>query len=234
MPKPVKISKSDITKLQIIRVATKNFLENGYSNTSAKKICDELGISPGNLTFYFPTKEHLLATLVDLLCDFQWKMMKEEADDGISSIMAICLELTAMTAMCDEDEIARDFYISTYTSPICLDRIRRNDADRAKKVFKEYCPNWTDEQFAMAEMLVSGAEYAALVQAGYQVSLEMRIEGALRNILRIHNVPEDLIKLKIDKVFALDYRSIGRKVLKKFKEFAEAENENAFIELFGG
>lgn len=234
MPKPVKVSKSDITKLQIIRVATKNFLENGYSNTSAKKICDELGISPGNLTFYFPTKEHLLATLVDLLCDFQWKMMKEEADDGISSIMAICLELTAMTAMCDEDEIARDFYISTYTSPICLDRIRRNDADRAKKVFKEYCPNWTDEQFAMAEMLVSGAEYAALVQAGYQVSLEMRIEGALRNILRIHNVPEDLIKLKIDKVFALDYRSIGRKVLKKFKEFAEAENENAFIELFGG
>ena len=68
-------------------------------------------MSTGNMTFHFPTKEHLLAELVDMLCDFQWKLMEREAADGYSSIMAICLELVSMAAACEEDEIVRDFFL---------------------------------------------------------------------------------------------------------------------------
>ena len=61
------------TRKEIIQVATKKFLELGYSNRSAKTISEEVGISTGNLTFHYPTKEHLLAKLTEMLCDFQWK-----------------------------------------------------------------------------------------------------------------------------------------------------------------
>lgn len=50
-------------------------------------------MSTGNLTFYFPTMEHLLTELVGLLCKFQWKMLEEEAAEGNSSLLAVCLEL---------------------------------------------------------------------------------------------------------------------------------------------
>ena len=221
------VKKVKTTKLDIIKCASKFLFEEGYTHTSPRMICDALNIYTGNLTYYFPTKEHLLAEFVDMLCDFQWKMMEEEAQEGISSVMAICLELTAMVVMCEESPVAKDFYLASYVSPMCLEIIRKNDTKRAKQVFLEYCKDWTNEQFAEAEILVSGIEYATLMTTGEEVSLEMRISGALNQILIIYGVPEEIRNTKIQKVFAMDYRNIGRKVLKEFRKYVEETNEQA-------
>ena len=208
--------------------ATKQFLEKGYTNTTVSAIAKGVGMSQGNLTFHFPTKEHLLAKLTDILCQYQWQMMKDEANDGISQIMAICLELTTMIYVCEKDEIMKDFYLATYTSPMCLDIIRRNDAVRAKEVFSEYCSNWTDEKFAAAQVVVSGIEYASLMNAGEPIPLETRISTALQSILSIYNVPAEIQKTKLKKVFAKDYQKISKQVVENFKEFADKANDEAF------
>lgn len=226
-----RISKSQLTKLEIIQVATRMFLERGYTKTTTAAICNELEMSKGNLTFHYPTKEHLLAVLVDMLCEFQWKLMEHEADEGISSVMAVCLELMSMASACEENEVAKDFFISAYSSPVTLDIIRKNDAERAKKVFADYCENWTDEQFAEAEILVSGIEYATLMTTDDTVPLDVRITGALNQILTIYNVPEELRKIKIQKVVAMDYRNIGKRILNEFIEYVEKVNEDAFTEI---
>ena len=226
-----RISKSTITKLEIIQVASKLFLEKGYSNTSIKMICDELEMSPGNVTFYFRTKEHLLAELVDILCNFQRKMMEKEADEGVSSVMAMCLELSTMVVMCEEDENVKEFLFSAYTSPMGLEIIRNNDAQKAKEVFKDYCPDWTDDQFVEAEVLASGVEYATLMTTEDVLPIEIRISGALNNILGIYQVPEEMRKIKINKVLSMDYRKIGRRVLRNFKKYVEQANEQALIDL---
>lgn len=227
-----RINKRELTRLEIVKVASECFLEKGYSNTSIKVVCNELDMSPGNVTFYFPTKEHLLAEVVDMLCGFQGDMMEREVDEGNSSIMAICLELTAMATMCEDDEIIKDFFISSYSSPMCLEIIRKNDTERAKKVFRAYNPNWSDEQFAEAEILVSGIEYATLMTTGNNVPLEYRIEGALNNILTIYGVPEELRLATIEKVLKMDYKNIGQKVFGEFKKYVEKQNEQAFRSLF--
>ena len=226
-----RIDKGALTRIEIIGEATKQFLENGYSNTTISSIAKGLGMSPGNLTFHYPTKEHLLTELVDMLCKFQWEMMEREADEGVSSIMAICLELTTMLSASEDDEVLKDFFIASYSSPLCLDLIRRNDAHRAKKVFAEYRPDWTDEQFAEAELLVSGIEYATLMTAGDPVSLEARITGALTNILAIYGVPEETRSIKLKKVFAMDYGNLGKRVRAAFKEFVAKTNDRAFREI---
>ena len=224
----VRIDKGALTKLEIVTEATKQFLEKGYTNTSANAVAKALGMSQGNLTFHFPTKEHLLVVLVDMLCDFQWKRMEIEANDGRSSIMAICLELTSMASACESDEIIKDFFLSAYSSPLCLDIIRKKDSTRAKKVFGAYRPNWTDEQFAEAEILVSGIEYATLMAAGDPVSLETRITGALSSILSIYGISEEMRNIKLKKVFALDYMSLGKHVLEDFKKYVTTSNDEAF------
>ena len=223
-----RIDKGALTKLEIITEATKQFLEKGYTNTSANAVAKALDMSQGNLTFHYPTKEHLLAILVDMLCGFQWKRMEQEANDGISSVLAICLELTAMASACESDETIKDFFLSAYSSPLSLDIIRKNDAKRAKEVFGSYRPDWTDEQFAEAEILVSGIEYATLMTAGDPVPLKTRIAGALNNILGIYGVPEETRQIKLQKVFAMDYITLGKRVLDEFKQYVTDANDDAF------
>lgn len=211
-------------KMAMVRVANRMFLERGFSNTSVKAIAQELGISTGHITFYYPTKEHLLAILVEKLCDFQWQMMNQTVDEGKTSLMAICLELVAMAAICEENEIAKDFYLSSYTNPMCLEIIRKSDTRRAKEVFGEYCTGWNDENFAEAETLVSGIEYATLMTTPASASLEVRIAGALNQIMTLYNVPENIRKMKIDKVLTMDYASIGRRIFTEFTEYIDSEN----------
>lgn len=215
------------TKTDIISTAVRLFLEKGYSATSPKAICDTLNLSTGNLTYYFQTKEHLLAVLVQMLCDFQWQQLQEVVEEGHTSLLAVCLELTSMAAMCEEDEIASDFYRAAYSHPLTLEIIRKNDTRRARTVFGQYCPGWTEAQYAEAEILVSGIEYATLMPTELPVTLEERISGAINSILTAYNVPEPIRKEKIQKVLSLDYRSIGRKVLQSFKIYAQENSPSA-------
>ena len=222
-----RIRKRNTTKLEIIQLASELFLTEGYSNTSIKKIAEELEMSSGHIVFYFPTKDHLLATLVEMLCDYQWKMMKSVVDDGNTSMLAVCLEFAIMTSMCDENEIAKDFYVSTYCSPVTLDIIRKNDARRAKMVFEEYCQDWSDDQFREAEILVSGIEYSTLVTTSDPVPVELRIKGALNSILSIYGVPEDMRNQKIEKALRFDYKNHGRTVFREFINYVERTNDQA-------
>lgn len=226
-----KINRADLTKVRIIQVATRKFLENGYSNTSVKAISDEVGMSTGNLTFYYPTKEHLLAALTQMLCSFQSQMVAETVNEGKTSLMAICLELAAMTSICEDNEIVKDFYLSAYSHPMTLEIIRQNDCERAKEVFRPYCPDWTDEDFIAAESIVSGIEFATLMTTANSAPLETRIREALDSIMRVFYVPEETRSLKIGKVLSMDYHQLGKRFMDAFIEYVEASNEQAMDEL---
>ncbi len=222
------LKKSSATKHEILKTAIQLFFENGYSAVSPNVIAKTLNMSTGNLTYYYPTKEHLLAVLVDDLCKYQWKLIEEEAEDGVSSVMAICLELMTMASACESNPVAKDFFISAYQSPMTLKIIRENDTERSKGVYKDYCKGWTDEQFAEAEILVSGIEYATLMSLDEHISLETRIAGALDKILYIYGVPEEIRKLKIKKALSYDYKNIGERIFKEFVEYVHKMNEEMF------
>ena len=213
------------TRLQIIQLAAKLFVENGYSNTTVKEISRELDLSPGNVTFYFPTKEHLLMELVDELISFQQLLMDQAAEEGKSSLLSYCLELTSMAAACEEDEVTRDFFVSSYSSEMALELIRRSDTEKTKEVFGRYCPDWNEEMWSATENIVSGIEYATLMTRECNTPLPVQIERTLNTIMTIYGVPEDLRNLKIQKVLAMDYRALGRRILSEFKDYIEMVNE---------
>jgi AcrR family transcriptional regulator len=225
------LRKSKLIKKEIIKTATTLFLGIGYSKTSPQMIAKELGISTGNLTYHYPTKEHLLAVLVEMLCEFQEKLLEYVADKGLGPAMSICIELMTVAAACEENEVARDFFVSTFQSQMCLDFLRKNHVERAKRFFAEYCRDWSDEQFVGAEVLVQGIDYATIISNDALLPLDVRISGALNQILSIYNVPEEIRKKKIEKVIALNYRNVGKRIFKEFKEYIEQTTEQAFDEL---
>lgn len=57
-------------KAAIIKAASELFFEIGFSKTTPNAVCEKADIGTGNLTYCFPTKEHLLATLVQMMIDY--------------------------------------------------------------------------------------------------------------------------------------------------------------------
>ena len=218
-------------KAVIIKAATELFFENGFTKTTPAELCKKADIGTGNLTYYFPTKEHLLAVLVQMMIDYQWAEMENATDEGKSSLLAYCLELTTLTAIGEEIPQMRDFLIAAYSHPMTLDLIRANDVEKIKRVFAEYTEGWSDEKFIETETLISGIEYATIMQTEHTASLEYRIEGALDTIMMMFGVPEELRKTKIAKVLAMDYRAIGKKVCEDFKQYVTEVNETALEEV---
>ena len=226
-----RIKKDNPTRLAIIQVAIELFFEKGFSNTTAAAVCRGADIGTGNLTFYFPTKEHILDVLVTMMCDHQWKMIEEATDEGKSSLLSYCLELTTMVAVSEINPQMKDFFVSAYSHPMTLENIRANDVEKMRQVFGQFCPDWTEEQFVEAEAIVSGIEYSTLMTTNHSASLPIRLEGALNTIMKVFNVPEELRKMKVQKVLAMDYRAMAHRVLEDFRSYVSEVNEKAISNL---
>lgn len=219
------------TKAVIIKVASELFFENGFSKTTSSEVCKKADISAGNLTFYFPTKEHILAVLVKMMIDFQWRELKRWTDEENSLLLAYFLELTTMVAINEEVPQMQDFFLAAYSHPMTLDLIRVNDAEKIKRVFAEYTADWNEEAFAETEAIISGIEYATLMNTEHSVSVPHKIKGALNAISMLFGVPEELREAKIAKVLAMDYRAIGKKIYEAFKQYVTETNEHALDEV---
>ena len=218
------------TKYEIVQTASEFFFTEGFSNTSPRMIAEKLGLSTGNITYYFKSKEHLLLTIVEELCNFQWNMLKVEIDKGIGSAASICLETMTVAVACEENEIARDFFIATFQSELCRNHLRQNHVERAKKIFAAECDGWTDEQFHQAELLVQGLQYSAIVPTDANIPLKMRLSGVLNQILSIYNVDEETRQEEIQKVLDKDCREISKRVLKAFTGFVKEKNAKTLNE----
>lgn len=210
------------TKLELLHIALHLFMVKGYTNTSVSDICNEIGVSKGIVAFHFHTKEHLLAELIHMLCDFQWKMMEREAEEGKSSLVAYLLELATMASVCDENPVAKDLYVSAYIHPMSLQIIRKNDTRKARNVFSEYCKDWQENDYREAENIVSGIEYSMFMKENTEtLSLEQRIASSLDGVMKIYELPKEIRQKKIEKVMSMNYSEIGRNILQEFTKYVE-------------
>lgn len=211
------------TKLSIIHCAMKLFLEKGYSDAYITTIAKQLNISTGNLTFHFPTKEHLLAEIVKELFSFQNEISVTEAvEDEKVSIVNYFRELMVIASVCEENSKVKDLVTAAYTHSMSLDVIRRNDCKKAEKRFGRYCEGWTGEDYIKAECIVSGMEYAMLMTENTQgISMEQRVVACLDAIMKIYRVPEEDGRKLVESVLAIDYRNIGRRLFEDFCNYVE-------------
>lgn len=210
------------TKLSIIHCAMKLFLEKGYSDAYITTIAKQLKISTGNLTFYFPTKEHLLAEIVKELFAFQDEEGAGEIGPDAFSIVAYFRELIVIAAVCEDNPKVRDLVTAAYTHSMSLEVIRRNDCKKAVKRFGVYCEGWTPEDYVRAECIVSGIEYAMLMTEHTQdISMEQRVITALNAIMKIYQVPEQDGQKYVESVLAINYRDIGNRLFEDFCEYVE-------------
>lgn len=209
------------TRLEIICYAAKCFAESGYSATSIKSIAQGLDISPGNITFYFPSKDHLLYVLVELLLDFQQMLMDNAVVGEDHEMLSYCLEITSMAALCAESEKSRDFYVSIYSSPMTMELVRQADTEKTRRIFADLHPEWGDIEWRATENIVSGIEYSAITANEEIIPLDKQVEMTLNSIMMLYGVPENIRRKRIDEVFAIEYRELGKSILAEFRAYLE-------------
>lgn len=202
------------TRERIIDAARELYFREGYTRTTARRICDAVGISTGNLTFHFPAKELLLLELVKEFCACQLEEVAKSIRDGGCPLRTYAMEIVTQTAICEENECFRDFCVAAFTTPITLSEIRSWDSKKSQLLFADYNPSWTEQEFILAENAASGLEMGALMtECDDVVTLEQKIRTTLDSLLRLYNIPDEKRAATIDGALKTDYHGLGQQVL---------------------
>ena len=218
-------------KFEIIKTATEFIFTVGYSKTSPQMIAKKMNMSTGNITHYFPSKEHLLCTLVEMLCEFQWKMFEGSTEKGFGSIGSICMEMMTVATGCEQSDVAWDFFSAVFESEMCRNYLRANHVQRAKFVFAKECQGWTDQDFERAEMMVMGLQYSTVAANNAHIPLKEKISAALDQVLYVYQVDEETRKREINKIMHLDYQGISKQVVEAFIAFVNRMSNEALHEM---
>jgi AcrR family transcriptional regulator len=84
-----------LTRSAIVRAAAEVLTEFGHARFSVQRVAARAGISPGNLNYHFPTREHLLETLIThLLALYRLKLrtvtqrLAADSGDSLPDVLA--------------------------------------------------------------------------------------------------------------------------------------------------
>ena len=204
-------------QVNIIRVAAKLFLENGYTKTTFKMIEEESGVKVGNITYHFHSKEELLKVLIEELMDFHSTIIENMQDESGDDLFAYAMEVTAQIALCENNKSAWDLYYSSYNLPQIYEFIKLWAAEKNYNLFNNMLPEWTENDFRNKEIVASGIEFAALKTfCDRNLTLDKKVSVILDSMMMLYEVQNEKRKEVIDKILTMDYEKIAKDMFEKF------------------
>lgn len=213
-----------------MQVAMKMFLEKGFTNTSAKAISNELNISTGNLTFYYPTKEHILLELTKDITEFHTKCINKVSKEH-DDLFSYCWEISSQIMLCEENEQAKDLYLAIYSYPMTLYYVKDWTAEKNKKILGERLSDWTLERFRRVENVTCCIERSALTEPCTEnYTIEDKIRLILTCLLKIYDISFEEREKVINEILKTDYHKMGHDLLKQLTKYVEKQNKQALNE----
>ncbi len=213
---------NNATQQAIIDAAIKQFLVNGFHNTSAKKICEEVGISPGNLTFWFPAKADILLEFTKKIMSYHTKFIEYNKSKNEENLYTYCLEIIVQITLCEEKENIRDIYYSMYSEPLTMSFLKDWTAEKNFDILGDYLPDWDLKRFRRVANVTCCIERSALAEPCTEdYTLEDKIRLTLTCLLKIYDFDKEERERVIAKVLATDYQKIKTEMLKQLDEFLE-------------
>lgn len=204
-------------QVNIIRVAAKLFLENGYTKTTFKMIEEESGVKVGNITYHFHSKEELLKVLIEELMDFHSTIIENMQDESGDDLFSYAMEVTAQIALCENNKSAWDLYYSSYNLPQIYEFIKLWAAEKNYNLFHNMLPEWTENDFRNKEIVASGIEFAALKTfCDRNLTLDKKVSVILDSMMMLYEVQNEKRKEVIDKILTMDYEKIAKDMFEKF------------------
>ena len=211
---------NNATQQAIIDSAMKNFLLYGFHKTSAKMICENVGISPGNLTFWYPTKAEMLLEFSKKIMNYHTKFIEYTKNNGAEDIYTYCLEIVVQIVLCEERVNIRDIYYSMYSEPLTLAYLKDWTAEKNLGVLGSYLSDWDLKRFRRAANVTCCIERSALAEpCTDEYTLEDKIWLTLTCLLKIYDFEKEQREKVIKEILATDYHKIKDGMLEELDGF---------------
>ena len=222
-----KISPLSDTEIQILKGATKLFLEQGFSKTTHRQIAEESGIGLGTITYHYKLKEDMLHVLVEELMDFHLDIIEDSAKKSDDPLFAYALEIAVQIALCETDNKAYDLYYSAYSHPATFDYIKDWAAKKNYHLLKGKLSDWTEDDFRRVENVTCGIELAAFTSpTDRYFTLNNKISLFIDSMLKIYDIEESSRKEVVDKIISLDCETIAKEMFGKFVSRLDGDRQN--------
>jgi len=134
------------TKDKIKYVAFKLFLEKGYEATNIREICNEVGIKPSSLYFYFKSKEELFFSIYDEVWGDKIRFIEnvEELKKNISPDVKLYSVFKNTVEYCSKDICRQKFLLRYHLFP----------PEELIKVLRDKFKYWVDRENLIIANLV--------------------------------------------------------------------------------
>ena len=205
------------TEIQIIKSATRLFLNQGFSKTTHRQIAEESGIGLGTITYHYKVKEDMLRILIEELMDYHLDIINTAEEQYEDNIFSYALEVAVQMALCENDAKAYDLYYSAYNHPSTFSYIKDWAAKKNYHLLGNILPDMDEEGFRRLENITSGIELAAFTApTNRYFSLDDKITLFVGSMFKIYGIDEAKSKEIIEKVLALEYENIAADMFAKF------------------
>ena len=188
-------------KNRVVQAAGKLFMQQGYSKTTIKQIIKEAHITTGSLYHFFKNKEDILMNMSKDVFAKAADMSDGTIRDDSDACLRFSLEIARQLSWMLNYEKIAELYLAAYTSWRISNEIVRLGSLRNKKLFREYNPGFTEEDYHSRTLAVKGILHGfadELVHARRTVDQE-RLYGLVEMMLLIFNVPAGQIRKTIRK-----------------------------------
>lgn len=213
---------NNATRRAIIDSATRSFLVRGFHNTSAKMICREIGISPGNLTFWFPTKADILLEFTKRIMNYHKKFIEYNKRENEENLYTYCLEIVVQIALCEERENIRDIYYSMYSDPLTMAYLKDWTSEKNLDILGGYLPDWDIKRFRRAANVTCCIERSALAEpCTEEYTLEDKIWLTLTCLLKIYDFSQEKREKVISEILKTDYHKIKAEMLAELDKYLQ-------------
>ncbi len=218
-------------KKSILNVAAKNFLKQGYTNTTAKQIAAEVGISMGSLTNIFRTKEDVLCELVSFVLNQQFSTTKALIEGKTNdTILFYAMETTLQLHIVEMNENLRDVYSAAYSLPKPSAMIQQTITGKWEKVFGEYLPDLETKDFYKLEIATGGIMRGFMtIPCDMWFTMEQKIQSFLECTFRLYRIPDEKIKEAIEFVKQFDFKKIAKETIDGIIQFLESSDSASLV-----
>lgn len=174
---------SERVRRQVIDTAKRLFFENGYDQTTLRQVSTAAGVSHGSIYHHFADKEGIFLALVNEAFDEIQQITDRQFSEARDPYLRLSLKWAMLIAAASMDLRVAELLDIAYASKKISAEIVSSSTLRHRSWLGEHLPDWTENDFYAATLVLKGA-MAAVVEDKLSRDL-LSMEERIRSVLRV-------------------------------------------------
>lgn len=206
---------SEMSKRAVLVVASRLFLEKGYTATSLREIAKKSDVNIGSLIYFFENKENILCELVEFVLAGQFKSAEDIVKDKTEDpLLFWAFETTLQLHMAECSEHIRELYVTAYSFPKSSNLIYQTTAGKMPGVFGALHPDYEAKDFYELEIASGGIIRGFMsVPCDMYFTMERKVKRYLETSFAVYGVSKEKTQEAIQFISQYDFRNIAHQVI---------------------